>query len=116
MKSYRIIKDHKSAFPDPIILKKGEKVFVGEEYSDDPDWPGWIECKTRIGKKGWVPKQYLKISGDAAIVLCDYNANELDVKVGDEVVVYEFINGWAWSKKSTGEHGWIPIRNIEMKH
>jgi hypothetical protein len=115
MKAYKIIKDHKSSFPDPIILKKGEKVFVGQEYSEDPDWPGWIECKTKSGKKGWVPKQYLKISRDAATVLCDYNANELNVKAGEEVMVYEFVNGWAWSKKSTGEYGWIPVRNIETK-
>ena len=43
-KSYKLIKEHISSFPDPIALKKGDKVFVGREYSENPDWPNWIEC------------------------------------------------------------------------
>jgi hypothetical protein len=58
-KSYKIIKEHISSFPDPITLKKGDKVFIGREYSENPDWPNWIECKTQNGKKGWVPNSTL---------------------------------------------------------
>ena len=112
MKNCLIVKAHKSSFPDPIILKKGEKVSIGGEYLEDPDWPNWIECKNQGGKKGWVPKQYLKISGNTGIILRDYSAKELDVKIGDEITVYRFQNGWAWSKNSGGEFGWIPLKNI----
>jgi len=116
MKNCLIVQAHKSSFPDPIILKKGEKVSIGSEYLEDPDWPNWIECKNQRRKKGWVPKQYLKISGNTSIILRDYSAKELDVKIGDEITVYRFQNGWAWSKNSTGEFGWVPLKHIIMKN
>ena len=113
-KKYRVIKAYKSESKDPIILKKGENVIIGREYTEDPDWPGWIECTNKKGKKGWVPKQYLRISGCAGHALFGYSTNELNVKIGDEITVYEFVNGWAWSKNSMGEYGWIPIKNIKI--
>jgi len=113
-KIYKIIKNHKSSFPDPIIIKKGEKVSVGREYSEDPNWPNWIECESLEGKKGWVPKQCLSISSDTGTALCDYSANELNVKIGDEIIVYKLLNGWAWSQNSKGEYGWVPIKNISI--
>jgi len=54
------------------------------------------------GKKGWAPKQYLKISGDTGTALCDYSANELNVKAGDKITVYKLVNGW------------VPTRNIKI--
>jgi len=116
MKNCLIVQAHRSSFSDPIILKKGEKVSIGSEYLEDPDWQNWIECKNQRGKKGWVPKQYLKISGNTSIILRDYSAKELDVKIGDEITVYRFQNGWAWSKNSTGEFGWVPLKHIIMKN
>jgi len=113
-KSYKIIKEHFSSFSDPITLKKNDKVFVGREYSENPDWPNWIECEMKNGKKGWVPKQYLKLQGNSAISLCDYSANELNVKIGDEISIYKFENGWAWSTNSVGEFGWVPLKNIKI--
>ncbi|MGB9442593.1 MAG: SH3 domain-containing protein [Desulfobacterales bacterium] len=113
-KSYKLIKEHISSFPDPIALKKGDKVFVGREYSENPDWPNWIECKTQNGKKGWIPKQYLKLQGNSAIALCDYSANELNVKIGDEISIHKCENGWAWSANSVGEFGWVPLNNIKI--
>lgn len=113
MKNYKVIKNHKSSFQDPIILKKGEKVIIGKGYSEDPDWPDWVECISQEGKKGWVPKQYLKISGDTGTALCDYSANELNIKAGDKIRVYKLVNGWAWSKNSIQEYGWVPTRNIK---
>jgi hypothetical protein len=41
--------------------QKGEKVIIGKGYSEDPDWPYWIECINQEGKKGWVPTRNIKI-------------------------------------------------------
>jgi hypothetical protein len=79
-KSYKIIKEHISSFPNPITLKKGDKVFVG-----------------------------------SAITLCDYSANELNVKIGDEISIHKYENGWAWSANSIGKFGWVPLNNIKIQ-
>jgi len=61
-----------------------------------------------------VPKQYLKIDGKTGIALKPYSANELSVKEGNEIIALKFENGWAWSKNSNCEYGWVPIRNIKI--
>jgi uncharacterized protein YraI len=114
-RTYRVIKEHISTYPDPIVLKKGERIVVGMEYDKDPEWEGWIWCENINGKKGWAPKQYLKIAGNTGIVRCDYSANELTVKVGEEIIVYKTENGWAWSRNSIGELGWVPLKNITKR-
>ena len=111
-KRFQVIKDHQSSFPDPIILKKGDKVAVGREHLEEPDWPNWVECKSPDGKMGWAPKQYLTISDDTGIALRDYSGNELNVRVGEEIIVYKTLNGWAWARNSVGQYGWVPLRNI----
>ena len=108
----KVIKDHKSTNADPLIFEKGDTLGVGKEYSQNPNWPNWIECTSDKGQRGWVPKQYLKVSGKTGTALCDYTANELNVKVGDEITIYKFANGWAWAKSSKDEYGWVPIENI----
>ncbi len=116
-RTYRVIKEHISSCPEPIDLKTEEKVIVGREYNEDPDWEGWIWCESMTGKKGWVPKQYMEITGNTGIVLCDYSANELTVKVGEEITVYKMENGWVWSKNPIGAIGWVPLKNItNVKH
>jgi|GEM_PF-2600947 len=91
---YKVIKDHIPAFREPIILKKGDKVTVGREFTEDPDWPNWIECKNKEGMKGWVPKQYLKIDGKTGIALRSYSANELSEKAH---------SGWQQAEKTAPE-------------
>lgn len=114
LKTYIIIKEHISSFPDPITLKKGDIVLAGAEYSDNPDWPYWVECKTKHGKTGWVPRQYLKMHDNSATILCDYSANELNVQIGDEITIHKCENGWAWATEASGEFGWVPLSNIKM--
>ena len=87
-----VIKKHSSS-PNPLILRKGEDVRVGHEFLEDPDWPDWIECTNSAGNKGWIPKQFLDISGENAVTLRDYDATELNVNVGEHITVLEFTNG-----------------------
>jgi hypothetical protein len=39
---YRVLKSRKTNYPDPIVLKKGETVTIGEEYKEKETWKGWI--------------------------------------------------------------------------
>jgi len=40
---------------------------------------------------------------------------ELSVKVGEELVVYEVVNGFGMSEKPDGAKGWVPMRNLEIE-
>ena len=114
-KRYRVIKDYQSPYPDPIIFHRGEKVAVGKEFIDDPDWKDWVWCEGQNDNNAWVPKQYLEIKENTGICITDYNALELSVLVGDVLNIYETINGFGMAEKLNGERGWVPMRNLDIR-
>nr|WP_256972708.1 SH3 domain-containing protein [Saccharibacillus sp. O23] len=69
----RITKSYTTAYPEPIILAKGECVITGEE---DLQYPGWIRCMHPSGRSGWVPvnRLILEEEGERAIVREAYSA------------------------------------------
>jgi O-6-methylguanine DNA methyltransferase len=111
---YRVVKDYRSPYPDPIVFQEGEKVRVGQEFKEDSDWKDWIWCEGN-NKKAWVPKQYINIDGVNGIFNQDYNAMELSVQVGERLVVYEIVNGFGMSEKTNGTRGWVPTKNMEIE-
>lgn len=110
MKTCRVITDCVSAYPDPLILRKGDTLTVGER---DDEWPGWIKGTDKSGKTGWIPEVYLKITGDTAEMLRDYNATELTVAAGEVLTVTEEESGWLLCITASGEKGWVPVENVE---
>jgi hypothetical protein len=112
-KKYLVIKDYKSPYPEPILFHKGEAVEVGKEFTDDPDWENWVWCEGEK-TKGWVPKQFLEINEGSGVFNRDYNALELSVSVGEELLVSEVINGFGMAVKADKQKGWVPIKNLEL--
>ena len=106
----RVTTDYQRAYPDPIVMTKGEELKVGQE---DVEWIGWVWCTSLSGKSGWVPKNYIKQEGDRGVALVDYNASELSVHAGDELNVHKEESGWVWSTNASGESGWVPAKHIE---
>ena len=111
---YRVTKEYKSPFPDPIVFHKGDTVEVGKEFTDDPDWKDWVWCEGTNNIKAWVPKQYLEIRDGKGTFKRDYNAMELSVSVGEELVVHKIVNGFGMAEKSNGIRGWVPIKNMGL--
>jgi len=111
---YIVIEDHKTEFPEPILLKRGEKVIIGEETSEK--WPDWIFCVKMDGSnKGWVPKQIIKMENNYGNIIENYSAKELDINKGMIVEGIKELNGWLWSKnKMTNEVGWIPNEKVKV--
>jgi hypothetical protein len=110
---YIVIENHSTKFPDPIILKQGEKIIIGEESSIN--WPNWVFCtKTDGSNKGWVPKQIIKYEDNYGYIIDDYSAKELDIDKGAVVEGIKELNGWLWLKnKKTNETGWVPIDKLK---
>ncbi|WP_264523253.1 SH3 domain-containing protein [Flavobacterium sp. N502536] len=109
MKVFKILETYKTQYENPIILKTGETVKLGEEEKEEK-WKGWIWAENEVNK-GWVPLQILEISLDKkeAKVLEYYTAKELNVDKDDEIVKIKSLNGWTWVRKIVNNaEGWIP--------
>jgi hypothetical protein len=113
LQHYRVIEAYRSPYPEPILFQKGEVVVVGEEFSDDPDWLGWIWCEGGGGNSAWVPEQYLQVRDGRGVFLRDYNAMELSISAGETLGVGEIVNGFGMAQKPDGLRGWVPMRNLE---
>lgn len=104
-----VIEEHKSSFPNPISIKKGELVRV---EARDSEFLGWIWTITNDGNSGWAPEALLDISGARAKAKEDYNARELSPEIGEELTVYRELNEWYWVSNSVGEYGWVPAKTV----
>jgi len=111
MTEARVIKAYRSAYPDPLILKEGDKVRIEERPTE---WSGWLWGIDGSGKGGWIPERYLVRDKDTGILNRDYNAAELTVSEGDIFELLETESGWARCRNSSGKKGWLPVDNIEI--
>lgn len=116
---YRVIKAHRSEFPQPITFAKGAVLEVGEVYQGDDGWDNWYFCTTPGQQGGWVPAQVIERLGEqAGRAREDYTARELDVDIGDELLCVRSLNGWSWCTRSRdAQAGWVPsshLRHIEQ--
>ncbi|MFW9943644.1 MAG: SH3 domain-containing protein [Candidatus Sifarchaeia archaeon] len=107
----RAIKDHESEFTTPLVIKNGELV-EGEER--ETEWEGWLFCRNSAGVEGWVPKAYLKPESisNRFLSLKDYNARELAVRKGTELIVLSEESDWAWARTPVGDEGWVPLNKL----
>ncbi len=118
---FKVIEEHVSDYPNPIVLSKGVTVSVSKRSEANGEWPKWVFCKLLDeSNEGWVPEQILKTKESFATVLEDYTAKELDAIVGEELTVLRELNGWFWAVKNIdGEKGWIPkdkVGEFKTKH
>jgi SH3-like domain-containing protein len=112
LKILKVTKNHKSEFHVPLITKKGD-IVEGQER--ETEYEGWLWCQNSAGLQGWVPKAYLKQASESGQFqfLKDYNARELTINKGQEVIVLDEESGWAWVRTTLGEEGWIPLENLQ---
>ena len=106
----RVVTAYQTPFPDPLILKAGEKLDLSDRESD---WPGWLWCTTRQGQSGWVPGAYIEPMGQIGLARRDYDATELSAEEGEELTVNDEESGWLWCADRQGQRGWIPAENVE---
>jgi len=98
---------HTSVYPNPIEFQKGDQLELGQR---DTEYPGWIRVRTSNGNEGWAPEQYIMLECEGSGVgEKNYNAHELNTKVGEELVVLSETNGWYWVERRSGEKGWVPV-------
>lgn len=111
MKRCKVITEHKSKFPVPLVARAGEAVQIGR--SDD-EFPGWVWCTGKAGIEAWVPENYLRIDGSSGEFIRDYNSFEMTVETGVELEVLDEASGWLWCRKADGSMGWIPSDKVRI--
>lgn len=109
---YLVISEYASHYPNPIKFQVGDVVQIGDI---DNEFPGWVWVTTYDGNQGWAPIQFLQIDdkNKTGISLQNYSACELNTKIGDQLILLQELNGWAWVENDRNEHGWVPSNTIE---
>ena len=59
IRHYQVISNYDSAYPDPLVFRKGDMLKIGTKTSE---WPGWVWCTNENGKSGWIPLKNVKIN------------------------------------------------------
>ncbi|HEY9273695.1 SH3 domain-containing protein [Achromobacter sp.] len=113
---YLVIQSHASEFPEPMRVRKGDRVAVGERYDGPEGWPDWYHCTPADQEAGFVPAQFLDHHADgSATMLEDFTNKELDVAEGEVLRGERELNGWVWATRlEDGETGWVPLDNLRM--
>ncbi|HFH4297383.1 TPA: SH3 domain-containing protein [Pseudomonas aeruginosa] len=111
---YIVIRAHVSEFPTPMVLKKGDRVSVGELYDGPEGWPDWYLCSAPGQEAGFVPEQILDRHPDGSgTMLEDFTNRELSVVEGEVLQGEHQLNGWLWALRlSDAATGWVPLDNV----
>lgn len=107
----RAIVAHRPSSADPIRLRQGEELAAMER---EGEVPGWMWGTSRDGRSGWVPVAYLERRGETAVARQDYDAVELAVDPGDELIVTREESGWLWCTDRRGASGWVPATAVAL--
>lgn len=96
---------------ESIRLDTGDQVTVGER---DSQWPAFVFVTGSSGE-GWVPSRHLSANAGAAVVITPYDTTELELAVGEEVVVldHDDASGWWWCRRADGAEGWVPVSALD---
>jgi len=103
---FRAVQAYDASCPDPLVASRGLCLRIERRPSE---WPGWVWGTDPAGQASWVPECWLRIEGDTAELLRDYDATELSVQPGDVVTGDLVESGWLWACTSTGQQGWVPL-------
>lgn len=112
---YLVIAPHRSAFPHPLALERGQALEVGERYQGTEAWDDWYLCRVPGQAPGWVPAQMIgRDAQGRAFAQEAYCARELDVDPDQALLGRRVVNGWAWCVPAEGGvEGWVPLRVLQ---
>lgn len=109
-----VIRPHVSEFPEPMVVKKGDRVSVSELYEGPEGWPDWYLYSSPGQQAGFMAEQILDRHADeSATMLGDFTNRELHVVEGEMLHGERQLNGWLWATRiSDSATGWVPLDNI----
>ena len=107
----QVVADYQAPFPDPIRANQDDMVVIDMEKQTNI--PGWVWCTHETGRSGWVPKAYVYIHGTHGKMVCDYDAIELTVNIGNILTVHKEESDFYWVTDQNGQQGWVPVSYVK---
>ena len=112
----RVAKDYQASLAGPIAVEAGEAFTVSERtdvWENNSAWI-WVWCTDQRDKSGWVPKNIIQMDtdGQTGTTHAAYNARELTVTTGQELLIKQEESGWFWCCDQQGKCGWVPISHM----
>ena len=104
-----VIKRHKSDFPNPLVLKKGDIIKLSDKKTN---FIGWVWCTSSDRNSGWIPENYIEKTENGCRLTVDYNASEMDVEVGEKLIILSEESQWVWCQNGKNQEGWVPLENV----
>ena len=105
-----VIKNHKSNFPNPLLLKKGDRLIVGDKKTN---FIGWLWCTAPDGNSGWIPENFIDKENNGCLMNVDYDATEMTVMDGEKLTILSEESEWGWCLNSKNQKGWVPLENVK---
>jgi len=105
-----VTRSYQTPYDDPLKLKAGEIVAVGEK---EAEWPGWVWVTDSTGRSGWAPVSIIEISHGRGCLRTDYDATELNVGEGERLEIINTEAGWGWCRTGDGRTGWVPLEHMD---
>lgn len=97
-----------------IRVRPGDSLAVGHRNQQHPDF---VWCATEDGHHGWVPEDYLEMTGArSAIARRDYDSTHLTVVADEELSVLEQVGDYVLCRNASGVQGWVRaacVQNVE---
>ncbi len=88
-----------------ITLHAGDNVAVGHRNQQHPDF---VWCAAENGHHGWVPEEYLEMTGRrSAVARRAYDSTHLTVVADEELDVLEQVGGYLLCRTAAGVEGWV---------
>jgi hypothetical protein len=88
-----------------IRMRAGDSVAVGHRNQQHP---AFVWCATEDGHHGWVPEDFLEMTGQrSALARRDYDSTHLTVSEDEELDVLEQVGDYLLCRTATGVQGWV---------
>lgn len=94
-----------------IRLRAGDSVAVGHRNQQHPDF---VWCATEDGHHGWVPEDYLEMTGQrSGVARREYDSTHLTVVEEEELDVLEQVGDYLLCRTAVGVEGWVPASCVQ---
>jgi len=89
-----------------ISVRAGDSVSVGHRNQQHP---AFVWCATEDGHHGWVPEDYLEMTGErSAVARRAFDSTHLTVVEDEELDVLERVDDYLLCRSAAGVDGWVP--------
>lgn len=106
-KPFRTVSGHTRSFERAPRVRAGEVV---RHIRDEEKHPGWFFGAAPDGVEGYFPIRWFDLDPEnvTARAIRNYDAMELTIEAGIEVVRLAEESGWLYVRTEDGREGWIP--------